>query len=73
MHFALYDGDGRYLYPEVKGVISTNRNEKRKLETLLNSPREVKATTELMSDLLASSTNYFSEDIIRSVNGYISK
>lgn len=73
MHFAIYDGDGRYLYPEVKGAVSLNRNEKSNLNNLLSASREVKASTELMDELLSSSTSYFSEDIIRSVNGYISK
>ena len=73
MHFAIYDGDSRYLYPENKGVVSLNKNEKRKLDNLINASRELKTTTELMNELLNSSTSYFSEDIIRTVNGYISK
>ncbi len=73
MHFAIYEGDPRYLYPESKGTVSLNKNEKRRLDGLLSAKREVKATTELMDELLDSSTNYFSDDIIRTVNSYISK
>lgn len=73
MHFAIYDGDSRYLYPEVKGTVSLNKNEKRRLDALLSAKREVKASTELMDELVSSSTNYFSDDIIRTVNGHISK
>lgn len=73
MHFAIYDGDSRYLYPESKGNVSLNQNEKRSLDRLLNSPRELQSSTELMNDLLNSSASYFSSDIMRTVNVYISK
>lgn len=73
MHFAIYDGDSRYLYPESKGNVSLNQNEKRSLDRLLNSPRELQSSTELMNDLLNSSASYFSSDIMRTVNAYISK
>ncbi len=73
MHFALYDGNNQYLYPEYKGNVSTSRSKKNALDALLGGERELKATTELMSELLTSSTNSLSNDIINSVDRYISQ
>ncbi len=73
MHFALYDGDNRYLYPEYKGNVSMDKKKKRALDALLGAKRELKATTQLMSELLTSSANSLSNDIINKVDRYIRK
>jgi curli biogenesis system outer membrane secretion channel CsgG len=73
MHFAIYDGDARYLYPEANGTVSFNNNERNQLNQLLNAKREVDDASELTNSLLNSSTSNFSRDIINQLQNYISK
>ncbi len=73
MHFALYEGDNKFLYPEVKGNVSLDRKRKRALDALFSAKKELKTTTELMSELLESSTKSISNEIINRVDRYISQ
>jgi curli biogenesis system outer membrane secretion channel CsgG len=73
MHFAVYEGDTRNLYPAANGVVSFNKNERNQLNQLLSASREVDGTSELINGLLNSSTMDFSKDIMNQLQNYISK
>lgn len=73
MHFAVYEGDSRNLYPEANGAVSFNKNERNQLNQLLNAKREISGTNELTNSLLNSSTSVFSRDIITNLQKYISE
>jgi curli biogenesis system outer membrane secretion channel CsgG len=51
INFADYDGEVSELYPSKNGNLSTNRNDRQQLVSLLNGRRELQSTTELTGNL----------------------
>lgn len=71
--YITYEGNVDNLYAQANGKLTTNRAKKNELNSLSKSKRNITSTNALLNDLMTSSVNSVSTDLLKAIDSYVRK